>query len=284
MREIHVTLRWMALALLLGVPLLAEDLEFEVASVRGPIHAPMGNMKGGPGTSDPERMSFTHVPMSGLIGMAFENKFQELIAPDWVRAPLADAEVYDVEAKVPPGATREQASEMMRNLLKSRFHLAYHFDTKVVDGFELVIGKGGPKLTPAAAPEGPAPDAASGAPVPRDADGYPVLPAGRPGFRSAALDGRMLTTFRSEPVSVLTRLLSPYLIYLQSAHIVDHTGLTGKYDFKLDFMRTSRANELDDQRQSIIAALQKLGLDLKAAKVPVDTLVIDHLDETPTGN
>jgi len=49
-------------------------------------------------------------------------------------------------------------------------------------------------------------------------------------------------------------------------------------------MRTSRANELDDQRQSIIAAVQKLGLDLKEAKVPVDTLVIDHLDETPTGN
>lgn len=282
MREIHVTLRWMALALLLGVPLLAEDLEFEVASVRGPIHAPMGNMKGGPGTSDPERMSFTHVPMSGLIGTAFENKFQELIAPDWIRAPIADAEVYDVEAKVPPGATREQASEMMRNLLKSRFHLAYHFDTKVVDGFELVIGKGGSKLTPAAAPDGPALDPRDSAP--RDPDGYPVLPAGYPNFRSSASNGRMRTTVRSEPVSVLTRLLSPYLIYLQSAHIVDHTGLTGKYDFKLDFMRTSRANELDDQRQSIIAAVQKLGLDLKEAKVPVDTLVIDHLDETPTGN
>lgn len=274
--------RSVAVVLFWGSAIAAQDLEFEVASVRGPMHAPVGKMSGGPGTPDPQRMSFTHVPMSGLIGMAFENKCQELIAPDWIRGPLTDAEVYDVEAKAPPGATREQASEMMRNLLKSRFHLAYHFDTKDEDGFELVIGKGGSKLTPAAAPDGPALDPRDSAP--RDPDGYPELPAGHANYRSWVSNGRMRTTVRSEPVSVLTRLLSPYLIYLQSAQIADHTGLTGKYDFKLDFIRARTVNGLDDQRQSIIAAVQKLGLDLKPAKVPVNTLVIDRLDETPTGN
>ncbi len=274
-----------------SIAIAAEDLEVEVASVRGPTHPFVGLMKGGPGTSDPERISYTHVSMGRLIAVAFGKRGDEVIAPDWVGFMMIDPEtvpVYDVEAKAPRGATKEQAEEMMRNLLKSRFHLAYHFMKKDFDGYELVIGKGGPKLTPAAPPNGPAPErpdvVIGGAGMQRDRDGYPDLPPGYPAFRGMALNGRMLTTVRSKPVSVLEDLLQLPLSRLGPVRVVDHTGLTGKYDFKLDYAQITRDQDIEDLLASTFAAVKKLGLDLKKTKVPVDVMVIDHIDQVPTGN
>jgi len=275
-----------------SIGLTAEDLEFEVASVRGPTHPFVGLMKGGPGTSDPERISYTHVSMGRLIAVAFAKRGDEMIAPDWVGFMMIDPEtvpVYDVEAKVPRGASKEQASEMMRNLLKSRFHLAYHFVKKDFDGYELVVAKGGPKLTPAAPPVAPVPEKSedaivTGADFKRDKDGYPDLPPGYPAFRGMALNGRMLMTVRSEPVSVLEDLLQLPLSRPQPVRVVDHTGLTGKYDFKLEYAQITRDQDISDLLASTFAAVKKLGLDLKKTKVPVDVMVIDHIDQVPTGN
>jgi uncharacterized protein (TIGR03435 family) len=70
---------------------------------------------------------------------------------------------------------------------------------------------------------------------------------------------------------------------------VDETGLTGDYDFKLDFeWRFSRAaqpaDNASDPAPSVFAALETLGLKLEAKKVPFDVLVIDHIDKSPTAN
>lgn len=287
----HVIFRSIVFAFFLGssIALAAEDLQFEVASVRGPTHPFVGLMKGGPGTSDPERISYTHVSMGRLISTAFEKRGDEVFAPDWVyEANSETVPVYDVEAKVPRGATKEQANEMMRSLLKSRFHLAYHLVKKDFDGYELVVAKGGPKLTPAAPPNGPAPErpdvVIGGAGMQRDKDGYPDLPPGYPAFRGMALNGRMLTTVRSKPVSVLEDLLQLPLSRLGPVRIVDHTGLTGTYDFKLDYAQITRDQDINDLLASTFAAVQKLGLDLKKTKVPVDVMVIDRIDQTPAGN
>ncbi len=272
-----------------AIALAADDLQFEVASVRGPTHPFVGIMKGGPGTSDPERISYTHVSMGRLISTAFGKRGDEVIAPDWVyESDAFTVPVCDVEAKVPRGATKGQAEEMMRNLLKSRFHLAYHFVKKDFDGYELVIGKGGPKLTPAAPPNGPAPErpgvVIGGAGMQRDKDGYPDLPPGYPAFRGMALNGRMLTSVRSQPVSVLEDLLQLPLSRQGPVRVVDHTGLSGKYDFKLEYAQITRDQDINDLLASAVAAVRKLGLDLKATKVPVDVMVIDHVDQTPAGN
>ena len=59
--------------------------------------------------------------------------------------------------------------------------------------------------------------------------------------------------------------------------VLDETGLTGQYDFKLNFA-------LDDSGPSMTMAVQdQLGLKLESAKGPVRTLVIEHA-EKPTAN
>ena len=104
-------------------------LTFEVASIRvagrEPPRRPIparGDILGGPGTDDPTRITYTWVTMSSILVGAFGLGGDRLLGlPDW-----ADSERFDLQAIVPAGATKEQAQEMMQNLLKERFHLAFH--------------------------------------------------------------------------------------------------------------------------------------------------------------
>jgi len=70
--------------------------------------------------------------------------------------------------------------------------------------------------------------------------------------------------------------------------VVDKTGLTGGFDFQLEWtFEDSPAGDaapLSSPPSSLIAALRKLGLDLKGEKLPVDFLVVDHVDKAPTEN
>ena len=64
--------------------------------------------------------------------------------------------------------------------------------------------------------------------------------------------------------------------------VMDKTGLTGSYDIKLDF---SPDPSTDDSLPSIFTALQDtLGLKLEPQKIPVEVLVIDTVNRTPTEN
>ncbi len=176
----------------------AAEPRFEAASARvadrrapfTPIAAG-GEIKGGPGTDDPERITYRWAWMSMILQRAFGISYDQILdRPDWT----VDTR-FDIVAKLPPGATKDQANAMMQNLLKERFHLAYHFIKKDVDGFNLVIAKGGPKLKQAAPPDGPAPDATSRQ-IPLDQDGYPKLPAGYRNSNGLTTNGIMHVTFR----------------------------------------------------------------------------------------
>jgi uncharacterized protein (TIGR03435 family) len=66
--------------------------------------------------------------------------------------------------------------------------------------------------------------------------------------------------------------------------VVDKTGLTGKYDFTLDYVPVAKAATDDSGGPSIFTALQEqLGLKLEPAKAPMDVLVIDAV-ERPAAN
>jgi len=62
-------------------------------------------------------------------------------APGWL-----DSSQFDVAATVPQGATREQATLMLQNLLADRFQLKLHHSTKDLSVYILVVAKNGPKL------------------------------------------------------------------------------------------------------------------------------------------
>jgi len=247
-------------------------------------------VNGGPGTSDPERISYSRVKMGRIITTAFGLRPNEIIGPDWLFDPNdMTAPAYDIEAKVPAGATKEQASQMMQNLLKARFHLAYHFEKRNFDAYNLVVAKGGAKLKPAAAPQGPAPSdadtAGPRAPAAKDQDGFPILPPGRPNSQGqGGPDGHLRTTVRAFPMSRIVELFQVQLRrWYQVNYLIDKTGLTGTYDFKLDY--SNRAPGADSTAPDFLVAIeQQLGLKFEKTKLPVDVLVIDHIDKTPTDN
>jgi uncharacterized protein (TIGR03435 family) len=140
------------------------ELAFEVASVRPstqkvnlpPIFASLpgagANVHGGPGTDDPERIVYSGVPLTMILVRAFGMGAREISGPEWL-----ETQKYDIEAKILPGTTPEQFQTMLQNLLKERFGLVVHRETKdAADvAYDLVLAKGGPKLKTTAEPVGP---------------------------------------------------------------------------------------------------------------------------------
>jgi uncharacterized protein (TIGR03435 family) len=280
-------------------------LTFEVASVRvadpKPPRTPMpaaGDIQGGPGTADPTRISYTWVQVRRLLMAAFALPLDQISGSDWVMGQDAR---FDIVANVPAGATKEQAGEMLLNLLKDRFHLAYHREKKDFDMYTLVVAKGGPKLKDAAPAEGPLPPPpAPGTPrqrAPLDRDGFPQLPAGRTNFQGVGNNGVARFTFRMSTPQALLTTIGPSL---GSSRSVDKTGLTGKYDFTLEFSQAGlpgplgrgpaavppeAANDTSDPAPDLFNAIEKqLGLKLEKSKTQLDVVVIDHMDKTPTEN
>ncbi len=210
-------------------------LEFEVASVKPAAPQADGRVfvgrQGGPGTPDPGRVTYTNVSLKNLITMAYDLKPYQVTGPDWL-----ETERFDIQAKLPQGATKEQANIMMQNLLVDRFKLSFHKVTKEFPLYELVVGKNGPKLKASVEDPGAAgPDAGPGrgGPPPIGKDGFPVVPPGRRGMMMMMSVGGPLRIAGSlQSMNDLANMLSNQI----GTPVVDKTGLTGTYDLTLEFV------------------------------------------------
>src|SRR5947209_6426894 len=140
-----------ALVVLAGIRAAhAQAPAFEVVSIKpsAPDQSTVSS-RGGPGTRTPGMWTCQNMSLHNVIGIAFNLNSQQLIAPEWTKEPR-----FDITAKVPEGATREQFFQMLQNMLVERFGLKFHRDQQQVQGFELSIAKGGPKFQESA-PEPP---------------------------------------------------------------------------------------------------------------------------------
>jgi uncharacterized protein (TIGR03435 family) len=234
-------------------------LEFEVASIkpsalpgRGPIRL---GQKGGPGSGDPGRVTYTFTTILNLMVDAYSVKrYQVAGGPKWL-----DSEQFDIVAKVPAGATKEQVKVMLQNLLAERFKLTLHRETKELSMYALVLGAKGPKLkdstvtdTPPASDPQPkegghgeagAQAAAPPPPLPLDLgkggikigpDGCPETPpmaAGRAGnFMMMTPTGECLISNGQTIEGLATHLSNRF-----DRPVIDQTGLKGKYDLRLRY-------------------------------------------------
>lgn len=268
--------------------------EFEVASVRAsaprvPGQRPaLATRRGGPGTPDPGRISYSNQPLSDILADAFGVYWNQISGPDWIATDR-----YDIAAKVPEGTTKEQARQMLQNLLVDRFHLAFHMQTKAVEGYALTLAPGGSKMQA----HSDAPQATQNSSAEKDP--FPALAPGEHmarRMRSGHVYARFADTSVAEFGKFLSGLLSPAESYVQLSAgesrgaptpILEKTGLTGKYDFTFDYAGGSffTAEGLPRILSSIQNSLTKeLGLKIVEAKVPVNVLVIDHMERTPTEN
>ncbi len=140
-------------------------LSFEVASIKpvGPLDrgALLSGMK--PGMSiDNDRVYIGSMSLMELICQAYEVSRNRIVGgPAWLSRQ--DAERFGIVAKMPDGATKGQAPEMLQALLAARFQLAAHHEKRDIPVYALVVAKGGPKLEESA-PDPPVPASASEAP------------------------------------------------------------------------------------------------------------------------
>ena len=209
----------------------------------------------------PDGYSASNIDLKSLIANAYGVRPDQISGgPDWI-----DSNRYDIEAKVvaangstPQPIAREERSLMLRSLLADRFKLAVHNETKEAPIYELVVAKNGPKLQPA----------------------KPDQPT------RMTMGGSGKATMEVDQISALI-----YQLSLQVGRpVVDKTGLTGKYDIKLEWTRDPGPDSEDAASTDasagpsiFIAVQEQLGLKLNSTKGPVDTLIIDH-SEPPTPN
>lgn len=267
--------------------------EFEVASIKtnAPqtgFHFAANLVSGGPGTADPNMFRCSQCSLGTLIVQAFS--LQPYQFPG--RTSLTD-NTYDIMAKIPEGATRDQFSAMLQNLLKDRFRLTWHFQEKMMKGYHLVVAKSGPKLSES-----------TGASLPPAAD-QQHFGQGESHNHTGVIAFGSSATYRaaSRTAADLARVLSDQL----GLPVDDETGLPGKYDISLRWSGNVSAHTenrsdghaghdgggapfggpvADSSGPALFDAIQQqLGLRLIPAEQAVARLfVIDHVAQRPTEN
>jgi uncharacterized protein (TIGR03435 family) len=162
---------------------------------------------------------------------------------------------------------------MLQGFLAKRFHFAAHYETRMLPIYTLVVGKNGPRV--------------------RESPPAPNGPGRRKGMGGLIRRGDPHLIVEGGTMPHLAKHLSLSL----GRTVVDHTGLTGRYDYELDWAPdievispSSTKNEGPPAAQmpsggpSIFTAVrEQLGLELKSGKGPVEVLVIDQVEE-PTPN
>ena len=271
---------------------------FEVASVR---HAPQDarsfRFNGGPGTKDPERFIAENISFLNLVMSAYDLKPYQVQGPGWM-----STERYNVTAKVPAGATKDQFRVMLRGLLAERFALKVHRETREMLVYSLVVAKGGPKLQESAPEEVKAEAKADDGPHPplgrpklvTDARGFPVLPPGDQPTMIMVMGGKSARRAHRESTAQMAVQLSVQL----GSPVIDATGLTGAYDYTLYWIASppgaaprasvpadSPVPATDPDGPDLFEAVQQqLGLKLEPRKGPVEMLVVDRAEKNPAEN
>jgi uncharacterized protein (TIGR03435 family) len=265
----------------------AESVAFEVASVK-PSAPPergafFGPARGGPGTPDPGQITWTYATLKSLLMTAYDVKTYQISGPAWL-----DTERYDIVAKVPAGATKEQGTVMWQNLLAERFGVTLHHESREFQVAELVIAKGGPKLKESTED----PNASLPGPPKFDKSGELSGPGMVTMIMAGANGPSAHTVAKAQPLSKLTTMLGNQM----KRPVLDKTGLTGNYDFSLDFMpdvgriplppsAVGPNDSASEPASSLAAAVQQqLGLRLVAGKAKLDVVVIDKVEKVPTEN
>jgi uncharacterized protein (TIGR03435 family) len=278
--------------------------EFDAASIhvnppRVGFHIASDSASGGPGSADPGMFRCPDCTLAALIGKAFD--LQNYQFPG--RMSLGET-TFDITARIPAGATRDEFLAMLQNLLKDRFGLTYHYKEKSMRGYHLVIGRNGSQLKestddqrPPAAEDRRAGQHRFGQGEAHTHNGLVIL-GGSARYRA----GRQTT-------ADLARLLSNQL----NLPVDDQTGLQGKYDISLawagDLAHSgnhaegafggghgdhgggangagSTTSGTGDSGPTLFEALQsQLGLRLIPSEQTVARVfAIDHVEQRPTAN
>jgi uncharacterized protein (TIGR03435 family) len=268
--------------------------EFEVASLKPSDPNASGGGRGGQGPRPDIKNGRVYLPqiaLKNLIYIAWDINSDDLVsgAPKWL-----DDDKYDIVAKAPDGVAIgdltpsrnvvpvniDAIRPMLQSLLKERFKMEVHTETRPVNAYDLVSVK--PKLKqadPAARTkwsEGPQPDSK--------------------GKNANTALGRLVNcqnVTMAQFAALLPGIAPGYL----HTDVLDKTGLEGGYDFTFSFSPigainlSKRAGTADSEAadpSGVIslfdAMVKQLGLKLEQQKRPTPVLVIDHIERKAIEN
>jgi uncharacterized protein (TIGR03435 family) len=266
--------------------------EFEVASVKPSVESAnaMANVSRGLHI-DGAMVSFNGMPLKWYIHYAYTVKESQVSGPDWL-----NSERVDIVAKLPAGAPRDQIPAMMQALLADRFKLTLHRESKEFPVYALIVGKGGAKIR-----ESPLDPDTDDGPGKANVD---VNVTGGDRGATVSLGKGASVAFEAQRLvakKVTIAYLADSLARFVDRPVVDMTDLKGTYDLTLDYNLDDvralilssappgtplppRQAEVGETGVSLMDSLQAVGLKMEPRKAPLDILVIDHLEKTPTAN
>jgi uncharacterized protein (TIGR03435 family) len=197
--------------------------------------------------------------LTDLISAAYRVRTDQIAGPDWI-----GEQRFDIQAVLPQKASPDQVPEMLQVLLADRFKLVARRGQKMMPVYALVLGKKAPTLQDSTDSTGPS--------------GCAVLSGGHRACHHMTMDdlAKMLTSLNRMYLGMPPGAMTWGIEYAT----VDETGLTGAYDFKMDFGPGSS----DTGGGPVIDAVERLGLKLDLQKRPNEFIFIDHLDRAPTEN
>jgi uncharacterized protein (TIGR03435 family) len=189
--------------------------------------------------------------LGDAILWAYElHKYQLSGGPPWI-----SREYYQIEGRTQTPATKKEMRAMLQRLLADRFKLKVRGEAKEIPIYALMVGNAGPKVQIAKSPCG---------------------------------ESGCINVAPGEFVAIAARMdaIAATLSNIVDRPVLDQTGLTGQYDFRLKFDPTFQ-RPFDGQgpprvgtdAPSIFAAFQDLGLKLEPRRATVDTVVIDDAEK-----
>ena len=190
-----------------------------------------------------------------LVERAYNVKPFQVIAPDWM-----DNVRFDITAKYPEETKNSDRPAMLKTLLEDRFKLATHADSKELPGYALVAAKSGLKIK--------------------------AVDAGGSGAGTSSNSSNNSVTLKVTSIPMAD--LADYLARQLGSTVIDKTGVEGAYTFELHWTLDDSNGGPNDGGAAQFAAIQEaigtLGLHLQAQKVPVQMVVVDHIERVPTEN
>jgi len=255
-------------------------MTFDVASVREnkKIDMSVGYTMGGWFVAHTTTFRVTNLAIEDLLADAYGVQHYQIVnAPPWPWPTLFMVEAKsdsEADAKLAALTEKQQAAEqqhMLQSLLEDRFKLKTHWETREGDVYNLVLAKGGSKMSPA----GSMPQSE------QEKEQFGDQPV-QPLFQRCDGQGCVFIA-HAYPMDEWIEMLAANF----GRTVINKTELTGKYDFVLKYKgrwdRDRPADDMDPTPPMDRALQEELGLKVEPAKGPVKVLVIDHI-EKPSEN
>jgi uncharacterized protein (TIGR03435 family) len=259
------------LAVLLAASGIAQStparLSFEVADIKVSPAGTQMSFEMLPGG----KLTAHGVPMKMMIAAAYEVDDSFVEGPSWLAS-----ERYDIVAKAPHNAPEKDMVQMLQSLLIERFKLEVHRDKKIAAVYALTFAKKTGKLQESAAGD-------------TEQNCKLQLPQQRK-------DGLLLRTWSCTNTNMdnLADSLGQVAAAYVDLPVVNLTELKGAYDFSLEWAprragrgaaaRGEPPPTADPDGPNIFEAVGRLGLKLEQRRMPMDIIVVDKMERTPTEN